>query len=91
MKIVHVDLARGHMLFGLSDGRWAYVQGEVTPGKKFYADYRGDWCWIHKPARTIYLLSDSDVIAPMGDADKDALSAAIGEYFSTTEFKVIVD
>ena len=36
-------------------------------------------------------LADGDIIAPMDDADKDALSAAIGEYFSTTEFKVIVD
>ena len=91
MKIEKVEVSRGHMLFGLSDGRWAYVQGELVLGMKFYADYRGDWYWIHKPTRRIYLLSNCDIAAEMNGAEKDALSAAIGEYFSTTEFKVIVD
>ena len=91
MKITDVDIARGHLLLGLSDGRWAYVQGEMVLGMKFYADYRGKWYWIRKPKGTIYLLADDDVIAPMGDADKDALSAAIKEYFRDTKYRVIVD
>jgi len=91
MRIVDVNLARGHIVFGLSDGRWAYVQGEMTLGGKFYADRRGTWCWIRKPARTIYFLSNAEIVAPMDHADKDALSEAIGEYFRDTEYKVIVD
>ena len=91
MKIVDVDLARGHLLLGLSDGRWAYVPGEMVLGMKFYADYRGKWCWIRKPEGVVYLLSDADVVAPLESAEKDALSAAIGEYFRDTEYKVIVD
>lgn len=91
MRIVDADFTRGHMLLGLSDGRWAYVQGELARKMKFYADYRGEWYWIRKPAGTFYLLPDDDIVAPMDDADKAALSAAIGEYFSNTDFKVIVD
>lgn len=91
MKIVKTTLARGHMLFGLADGRYVFVQGEMTLGMKFYAEKGFNWYWIEEPTRPIYLLRDADIIREVTDEEKDELAAAITEYYRDKEFQVIVD
>ena len=91
MRIVKTTLARGHMLFALADGRYMYVQGEMTLGMKFYADKGFAWYWIEEPKRTIYLLTDANIIRQVTDGEKDELAVAITEYYRDKEFQVIVE
>ena len=91
MKIVKTTLARGHMMFGLADGRYVFVQGEMAMGMKFYASKGMKWYWIEEPKEAVYFSSDTDIIAQVTDEEKDELAVAITEYYRDKDYQVIVD
>ena len=91
MKIINLTVARGHLILWLENGRFVYVDGELTLGQKFYVTGGRTWQWVGQPSPTIQFLRDMKVIAPVSAIEKPRIMAAVNQFNKTHEFQILLD
>ena len=91
MKIINLTVTRGHVVLWLENGRFVYMDGELTLGQKFYVTGGREWQWIGQPSPTFQFLRDMKVIAPVADFEKPRIFAAVDKFNKTHEFQILFD
>ena len=92
MTVDTIQVARGHVIVMFTDGRNAFITGELTLKNEFYVFFRGtDWKWITRPERSVYFLKEESVLGDIADEDKEDIIAALNEYTKGSSFRAIID
>ena len=91
MKIINLTVTRGHVVLWLGNGRFIFMEGELTMGQKFYVLGGRDWYWVGKPSETFQFLENMNVMGTVSAAEKTQVTAAVAQFNKENEFRILFD